>query len=154
MLSFLYILTDFSLAGRLEGSEGSEQSEGSARLEESEGSAESGVSEGSDASEGSEGSETSDGSEGSEGSEGHVCEIAYGVEPNYEDNEECKSYWSCEDYVGTLQHCHGTDQFHFQYKECMNDDDVSCWLQMEKHYHGFYDMLKTESSKSGKYFCT
>ena len=75
--------------------------------------------------------------------------MAYGYEPNYDDSEECSSYWSCEDYWGTLRHCHGSDQFHFQYRTCMNDDDVSCWVQMEKYYHG-YSYLASEHSE-GEY---
>lgn len=67
-------------------------------------------------------------------SEEHVCQIAYGYEPNYDDHEECATYWSCEDYVGKLFHCKGSKQFNWQYKQCMNDDDVSCYVQKEKYF--------------------
>ncbi|XP_076472626.1 uncharacterized protein LOC143302026 [Babylonia areolata] len=67
---------------------------------------------------------------------GHVCSRANGFEPNYEDWPECSTYWRCRDHVATLERCHGSDQFHFQYGVCMNDDDVSCWAQMEKYHHG------------------
>nr|KAG5710100.1 hypothetical protein BaRGS_030176 [Batillaria attramentaria] len=80
---------------------------------------------------------------------GHVCKIDYGLEPDYIDNDECAYYWSCEDYWGTLQRCHGTDQFHFQYHMCMNDDDVSCYVQMEKYDHGHnYDHIDESYSRS------
>ena len=37
-------------------------------------------------------------------SEGHVCYIDHGKEPNYHDYE-CKSYFSCNDYWGTIHYC-------------------------------------------------
>jgi hypothetical protein len=49
-------------------------------------------------------------------------------------------------FIVVLQHCEWPDQWHFQYQMCMNDDDVSCWVQMEKYYHGHnYDKPSSNS---------
>lgn len=72
------------------------------------------------------------------------CSSGWGKEPKYDDSS-CKSYWYCEDYYGRVEHCPHGYQFHYEYKDCLKDEDVLCKWQLSS-YHSSYSSSGSDSS--------
>lgn len=80
---------------------------------------------------------------------GAKCSLEYGEEPNYYDYS-CKSYYSCSDFWGNLEHCPSGKQFHFEHKECVDESAVFCKWQLDFYNdYGSSSSVSLSSSGSG-----